>query len=208
MTPKHAQRTRPSRSGCNPRVLWAGSLYCLGIMRTPRTKFIISALVLGTAVVTWALVDARSPVSLTVLSNTTNRWSDDLAAQFGSRTFVCALIAVTNSSSRSFTYWARGSASFTDYEVLREIPQGWKAPSGFRCGTGLMQHTLSPGQGFTFEAVIESDKRCRVEFTYSDGRTPSRIWQRLPSWLTHRLPWSSPWRTAITDPIDLRGPRT
>jgi hypothetical protein len=32
--PNHAQRTRPSRCGCNPRVLWAGSLDRLG-HRTP-----------------------------------------------------------------------------------------------------------------------------------------------------------------------------
>jgi hypothetical protein len=176
-----------------------------GIMRTPRPKFIIiTVLVLGLAVVAAALVSARPKVSLTVLGYSANHFATDS----GSRTYVRALVAVTNNGSRPLTYWARDPARFVEYEILRETPQGWKAPTGWRCGTGLMEHTLSPRQGFIFEAIVDSDKRCKVEFTYSDGKTPSRIWQRLPSWLRQRLPWSSPWRTATTEPIDSREPRT
>lgn len=177
-------------------------------MRTLPSKLtIIGPLVLGVAVVLCTLVDTKPMVSLTVLGYTTNRWSDDLAQMFGSRTYIEALIAVTNNSSRSFTYSGLiGLPQRVSYEILRETPQGWKAPGGFRCGMGLTRHTLSPGQGFTFEAIVDSDKPCKVEFAYSDGRKPSRIWQRLPSWLSQRLPWSSPWRSATTEPIDLRGP--
>lgn len=177
-------------------------------MGSQSTKFIISALVLGAVVLTWPFVDAKPPVSLTVLSYTTNRWPDDFAGVWGSRTYARALVAVTNNSRRSFRYLALGSASSVDYEILGETPQGWKATDGFHCGTGLRQYTLSPGQGFAFEAGVEFGKPCKVEFSYSDSRATSPVWQRLPSWLMERLPWLSPWRTAVTDPIGLRGPQS
>jgi hypothetical protein len=167
--------------------------------RIPRPTIIITVLVLIAAAATWALLHWRSPVSLTVLDCTTNRWSGGLATELGGHSHICATIAVTNKGSQVFTYWARGSC--VDYEVLREGRHGWEAPGLLRCGVGLQQQTLAPGQGIVFEAVGECDKRWKVEFTYSDGRKPNRLWERLPSWLTERLPWASPWRTATTDPI-------
>ena len=170
-------------------------------MHMSRAKFIVAGVfMLGTAAAAWMLMDAKPPVSLTVVSYATNRWPE------GRPTCVRAMIGVTNNRNRSFTYLGY-SARRVEYEVLSETPEGWKAPLGFRCGAGLMPQTLSPGQGFTFEAIVNADERCKVQFMYSNGTTPSRVWQRLPSWLTQKLPWSSPWRTATTEPIDLREPR-
>ncbi len=199
-----------------PKSCWAKPCYATfgsiqpGIMRTSPFKLITaSSLMLGAVVVTWALLVSKPPITLTVLNYTTNRWSDELNAQAGSRTFVCAVIAVTNNSDQKFVYSARGGlARFVEYEILRQTPQGWKAPGGFRCGTGITRHELLPGQGFTFEAVVDSNTPCKVEFGFSNGRQPNQIWYRLPSWLTQRLPWFSPWRTVTTEPIDLRAPRT
>jgi len=50
--------------------------------------------------------------------------------------------------------------------------------------------------------VIDSERPCRVAFEYSDGRPPSRMWQRLPRWLTQRLPWGQSFRTVTTETID------
>ena len=179
------------------------------IMRTPRLKFIvISLLALGLALVVWGLIDARPPVSLTVISMTTNHWPEDIAARFGRRTYVCAVVAVTNNTGRPFTYWTRYSEDSVEYRVLHQTPLGWKEPaSRWRCGTGLQKHTLSPLRGFTFQAVVETDKPFKVALDYWDGHKPSSFWRWLPSWLSQRLPWSSPWHTATTDVIDLREPR-
>ncbi len=139
-------------------------------MRTPRVKFImISPIALGVALVVWALIDARPPVSLTVISLTTNQWSKGIAARFGSRTYVRAVVAVTNNTSRPFTYWTGYSEESVAYRILHETPLGWKEPaSGWRCGFGLQQHTLPPSSGFTFQAVVETDKPCKVALDYSD----------------------------------------
>ena len=177
-------------------------------MRRLAIKFIILALLLGMAIFVYGLFCARPPVSLTILNCTTNRLADATAAQLGCRTYIRALIGVTNNSSRSFTYLADDSVKGVEYEILRETPESWMAPRGFRCGTGLTQQPLLPSQGITFEAFIGSAERCKVEFSYYDGRKPNPIWQRLPAWMTQRVPWARPWRTATTDVIDLRGPRT
>src|SRR5213594_2294656 len=96
-------------------------------MRTPRVKFImISLIALGVALVIWALIDARPPVSLTVISLTTNHWPEDIAAQFGSRTYVRAVVAVTNNTGRPFAYWTRYSEESVEYRVLQQTPLGWK----------------------------------------------------------------------------------
>lgn len=178
-------------------------------MRTSPFKLTVaSALMLAAVVVAWVILSSMPPITLTVLNYTTNQWSDELASQVGSRTYVSAVIAVTNNSDQTFTYSARGLSHLVEYEILRQTPQGWKAPGSFRCGTGLTRHALLPRHGFTFEAVVDSNTPCKIEFGYSDGRQPNQIWYRLPSWLTQRVPWFSPWRTATTEPIDLSKPRT
>ena len=157
-------------------------------------RIIVSAFLLGAAGIAWMLLNAKPEVSITVLSYATNRWPTS------NPTCVRAVVGITNNSNRSFTYLGYSARSI-QYEVLRETAEGWKAPRGFRCGTGLSLQTLSAGEGFTFEAVVDADQRCKVQFMYSNGTSPSPLWQRLPSWLTQRLPWSSPWRTATTGPI-------
>ncbi len=174
-------------------------------MRTRRTKFVVGG-VLALALVVFASVQmgGRPVVSVAVVGYTTNQWSDETAAELGRRTYVCAVVAVTNMSTQPFTYLAYGSKS-ADYTILHQTAFGWKQPdSGFRCGTGLESCTLRPSQGFTFEAVVPTDKACKVAFDYSDGRTPSPVWDKLPFWLVRRLPWATPWRTVATEAIDLR----
>jgi hypothetical protein len=53
------------------------------------------------------------------------------------------------------------------------------------------------GLATTLSARIESRG-------YSTGRKPSRIWQKLPTWLTERVPWASEWRVAASEVTDLR----
>ena len=177
-------------------------------MRTLQTKLIvIGVVVLGAAIAAWALSDAEPPVSLNVIGFTTNQWSDEVAARFGGGTYICAVVAATNTSTRPFTYWTRYSETSVQYQILELTPAGWKAPpAGFTCGTGLEQRPLSPLHGFTFEAVVKTDKPCKVALSFWEGRTSNRIWQRLPSWLTQKLPWDPGWITATSDAIDLRAP--
>lgn len=153
---------------------------------------------------TFALVGLRPPVSLSILNYATNQWPPELAAQMGAPTYVVVRIATTNNSSQPLEYLAMGSIEFVDYEVLSETPEGWKAPGGFKCGTGLVLHTLRPRQGLIFEAAVPTTNRCRIQFSYSRGRSANPLWRRLPLWLRDKLPWLAPWRDALTEPIDLR----
>jgi hypothetical protein len=146
------------------------------------------------------LVDSQPAVSFLVVGYSTNRWSNDPVRQE-----IRALVAVTNNSSQSLTYSGRADRRFPAYAVFCETPLGWKDTDAFLVGPGLERHTLSPGDGFIFEAIVEPDKRCKVVLTFD--RAPSLIRQRLPSWLTRKLHWSSPSHTVTTDLIDLRGPR-
>src|SRR6266566_1142919 len=59
--PNHAlQRTRPSHSGCNPRVLWAGSLYRVVRQHRALMQFLRVILVVALAA---ASMSCRSPDS-------------------------------------------------------------------------------------------------------------------------------------------------
>lgn len=174
-------------------------------MRNPRIKFIIAGSLLLMAVAMFrVLAEVKPPVSVTVLGRT-NRWWNGTEFRPEDRSHVLAHVSVANRGQRPVKYWAIGSAQKVEYEILRETSQGWKAPGGFRCGTGLTQHTLSPNQEVIFEAVVESDRRIKVEFGYFDDDVMSRVWMRLPSWMQERLPWWSPWRSAVTAPVDFGG---
>ena len=174
-------------------------------MDTLKTKFVVGGiLVVAFVVFASVLTGGRPAVSVAVVGYTTNQWPADSGAELDQRTYVCAVVAVTNMSKEPFKYLAYGS-KHADYTILHQTAFGWKEPgSGFRCGTGLESCTLSQSQGFTFEAVVPMDKACKVAFDYSNGRTPSPVWDKLPFWLSRRLPWATPWRTVTTEPIDLR----
>src|SRR5437763_415258 len=112
-------------------------------MRTPSFKYMLMvALALSMAVVAWGMFEAKPPVSLTILRVITNRVDNVTAALLGSRNYVSALIAATNNSKRSFTYWAEDSANSVRYDILHETPQGWEVVGISRCGIGLTKHTL------------------------------------------------------------------
>jgi hypothetical protein len=57
-------------------------------MRAHHKPIIAGVVALATVIAALVLIDARTPVSPSVLSYTTNQWSDDLATQRG-RTYVC-----------------------------------------------------------------------------------------------------------------------
>src|SRR5437867_340886 len=149
-----------------------------------RQVIIISMCVVavGALAVVWAATSASQPISMRVLEFTAHRSSD----QMGSRGYMVATIELTNASRRPITYWARYEARFPECTVLHQTPTGWKepAPRFWLCGTGLYRFTLPPSHVITFDAAVERDK----PYNYSDGRTPSRLWQRLPKWLRQRLP--------------------
>jgi hypothetical protein len=180
----------------------------LSIMSTRRITFVVGGvLALASALLASVLLDGKPAVSVAIVGYTTNQWTDETAAVLGRRTYVCAVVAVTNVSTQPFTYLAF-SSRFADYTILHQTAYGWKEPdSGFGCGTGLESCPLPPSQGFTFEAVVPTDKVCKVAFDYWDGRTPNPIWDKLPYWVAQRLPWATPWRTVTTEAIDLRGAR-
>jgi hypothetical protein len=174
-------------------------------MRNSKSKVAISGILILVSAVLAFLFLNKAPVSISVVGYTTNQWPAATAARLGSQTYICAVVAITNNGSQSFTYYAFGSTS-ADYQILHQTTFGWKAPdSDFWCGTGLQRGTLAPSQGLTFEAIVPTDKACKVAFDYSDGRTPNRLWQRLPAGLTRRLPWGKGWKRVTTDVIDLRG---
>jgi len=178
----------------------------LGGMRTRRAKLISMCVVTaGVLAIVWVVTSESPPISMKVLGFTAKRWSDDIAPRMGSREYVLATIELTNATSRPITYWARYDPTFAEYTVLHETTMGWKKRARGRfCGTGMQQTTLAPLKAITFEAVVERDRRCKVALNYSDGRAPSRVWQRLPGWLTQRLPWTPGWSTVTTEAIDLR----
>jgi len=177
-------------------------------MRASKTRLVIGGvLILVLATFASVLTSGGPVVSVAVVGYTTNHWSDDTAAELGSRTYVCAVVAVTNTSKQAFSYLGYGTRlpDLASYTILHQTDFGWKEPdTGFRCGTGLELYPLLPSQGFTFEAVVPTDKACKVAFDYSNGRTPHPAWNKLPYWIARKLPWATPWRTATTEPIDLR----
>jgi len=174
-------------------------------MNPCRIKLIsLCVLALGALAVIWSLATASAPISMRVLSLTAKQLPHNLAQPMDNRGYVVATIELTNASKRPVVYWARYDAKFAEYSVLHRAATGWKETGGGGCGTGLKQFTLAPSQTVIFEASIEREKPCRVALNYSNGRTPSRLWQRLPGWLAQRLPWGGDW-TVTTDVIDLRG---
>lgn len=177
-------------------------------MRSTRSRLVIAgALLVVSVAVASALLAASPPVSLTVRGFAIKRWPKEMAKQMRQQDYVVATIELSNASSRAITYWAWDRSNYVDCSVLTETSAGWKRPKqGFRCGTGLQRFSLAPGRSISFEADVERDKPCKVAVEFSDGRTPNRLWQRLPRWLSQRLPWGSGGHTAISATIDVRNP--
>jgi hypothetical protein len=179
-------------------------------MTATRTKIFVIGLVTFAviAIATRVIVGRQPLISLTVLSYKTNRVSDDLVPELGSRSYVCAVIAVTNNSQHAVTYMGMGSPELPEYDILHWSRFAWRKPTGgWRCGTGMEAITLSPSHGFTFEAVVDTDAPCKVRLEYCDSSNRKQIWQRLPYWLSSRMPWTSPWRTVVTKVVDLTATR-
>jgi len=175
-------------------------------MRSRRAKLIaLVALALGVIVGVFALRRSTPSVALKVQGYTEKRYPADIAQRLGKQAYVIATLELTNASKQSITYWARYESRFAEYQVLKRTLAGWKEPKGvFRCGTGLQQCTLMPSQAVTFDAAVDRETPCKVALNYSDGRTPSRFWQRLPQWLSQRPPWGKSYKTVTTEVIDLR----
>jgi hypothetical protein len=166
-----------------------------------RAKWSIAASVLlGAIIIVWA--DTRKPpVSLTVVRLVA---TDLLIGGQASQRFASAVIGVTNNTTRPFTYHGYDSPDSAIYGLLEQTPSGWQeARSRFVCAAGVQTLTLEPGHGFTFQVTVRADKPCKVTLNYFDTRKPNPMWQRSPPWLVSRLPWLAPWRTAVSDPINL-----
>ena len=119
-----------------------------------------------------------------------------------------ASIELRNRSSRPVTYWAPFHPETPEYALLYQSPAGWKPDqSSSFCCTGMKGYTLAPSQVLTFQAAVDRDKPCRVSLSYTEGRTPSRVWKHLPSWITQNVPWvrTREWSTITTETIDLQG---
>jgi len=175
-------------------------------MSTCRPKVIIvCALAAGVLALIWAATSAAPPLVMTVRGLTAKQWPEDIANQVGRREYVVATIELTNGGKRPIAYRASDEARFPEFSVLHQTTTGWKEEGRGFCGTGVGLYTLAPSGSITFDAIVDRDKPCKVALSYSDGRTPSRLWQRLPRWLAQRLPWGSGWSTVTTHAIDLRG---
>lgn len=172
-------------------------------MRIQRLKLVISTcLILGAVIVLWAALTWQPPVRLRLLELTTD--SHGLLESPVGHEGAYALIEVTNTGKRPVTYRSKlnPKLQFPGIIVLSQASSGWVAHRSIMSGSmGML--TLSPGERMTFVSMIDSDHPCRVSFGYSD-RPPSRLWQRLPVWLSRRLPWGKPYQTVTTDTINWR----
>ena len=174
-------------------------------MRTRRSKLIVLAAVgICSLIAVFVLTSASPPIRLTVREFTTNGFGLR-APQIGSQS-VYAIIEVTNTGARPITFYSYWSRSWNGPHaahtvLLSEGAMGWMPRPVFREACRNPQ-ILAPSESATFVAQIDSDRPCRVALDYSDGRTPSRLWQRLPRWITQRLPWGRSGQMVTTDTID------
>ena len=160
-----------------------------------------ASVLLGATILAWAAT-RKPPVSLTVVKLVANDVS--VRGQTSQR-FASAVIGVTNNTTHTFTYHGYAPPDSAIYGLFEQTPSGWQeARSRFFCAAGVQTQTLEPGHGFTFQVMVQAGRPCKVTLNYSDTRKPNPMWQRLPPWLVNRLPWLAPWRTAISDPIDLK----
>lgn len=174
------------------------------MMRTARVILMgFAIIVFGTLLVTLALIRVASPVSLTVRSVSTNRWSDAVAGRMGAREYLCAIVAFTNTSGHPVSYLARYKDRYPEFRLLCQTPGGWTEPQ-----TGLGEASerewfkLAPAQGFTFRAVLETRASCKVVLDYEVVQTDSPF-QWLWGSLLPGLSRSNEWKVVITGPINL-----
>jgi len=166
---------------------------------------LIGAVVLvAAALIFWPRAGGRQTLSFTVLDFSTNWIGTDgpLPQPAGfPATPVCARIAVTNNTEQTLILQGRSS-----FEALKQTESGWRGvdfKGAYFLPLGPLPSKLPPGQGFTFGVVLPTDTPCKVGVNYLSGRLSGRLWQKLPDWLTKKLSWASPWRTATTEVIDL-----
>ncbi|HAV61223.1 MAG TPA: hypothetical protein DCY13_02520 [Verrucomicrobiales bacterium] len=111
---------------------------------------------------------------------------------------------MTNRSQVAITYYGY-ARELPLYQTLKPGLLGWERKAGgWWCGTGVHEHTLAPGEGIDFGATVPTGERCKIRFSYSDGQTRTRIWEKLPNWIADRLPRVTEGPNATTPVIDLR----
>jgi len=158
-----------------------------------------AVVIVAVALIFWPRAGGEQPLSLTVLGHSTNYWDYPVNGHFR---LVFAYVAVTNSTKETLVL---GSDRPTRCCVLLKGKSGW-SPEPF--GSHFFFYStpppkLLPGESFMFGAGIPRDTLCKVGVNYLNDRLSARIWQKLPPWLTKKLSWASPWRTATTEVIDL-----
>jgi len=137
-------------------------------MRAARGAFIaLMAAAFGTLVTTVVIVSGTSPVSLTILSLSTNLWSEANAERMGRRDYLCAVVGFKNASSHPVTYLARYRAKFPEYRLVYESTNGWQEQRTNHGSGDLQYFSLAPSQSFTFRVVLESGTVCKVALDYA-----------------------------------------
>jgi hypothetical protein len=120
------------------------------------------------------------------------------------RECVCAVIALTNTTPRMISFLVRGPDGMTDYSLQHRSGLKWgDAATPLPEDIFRRRDQLAPGEGYTFEALVDAGHPCRIALDYE---THMRFLDCLPVWLTSRLPWRTSSRTTVTDTIDLRQP--
>lgn len=156
------------------------------------TAMVFGCLAIGTCAAVVISRTEKERVSLTVLGYVTNELSAASAEATGERSYICAIIGMTNRTSRPVTYSADVTPRGVNYEVLQLSAMGWhqrRFSSSF-CAFGRIECSLAPSAGVQFQALIlDESAPCKVQVYYDDGRAPSKLWNYVPGWLAQRLAW-------------------
>ena len=128
---------------------------------------------------------SQGPLSVSVVGFTTNRLSAELVAKLNRLKYICAVVAVTNTASRTVIF-APGRPG-AGYQVLVDGQSGWEEdgrPPSHSYPQKEFPIGLAVGEGFIFYAVIDPRLPCRVAFEYGVmPRSPPRVL----AWLRARL---------------------
>jgi len=181
-----------------------------------------AVVIVAAAFIFWPRAGGRQHLSLTVhgcrtnfsaeslfinagsVSTRSNRPALALVAVTNNTKQTLARVAVTNNTNQTLVLGDSGRSWPVHFYVLGQGGSGWKRqPGGLFLWEGRMPPSkLLPGQGFTVQAAIPTERPCKVSLDYLNDGLSGRIWQKLPSRLAAKLSWASPWRTATTEVID------
>jgi hypothetical protein len=91
-----------------------------------------------------------------------------------------ALFVITNSSSKTFSYWGT-SPTTPFYEIRVQTASGWQLLPTFRCGVGAELHSLRPHTSIQFDAyTVDDDSPFTIGINFEEG-TPDEITRRYLS---------------------------